>query len=248
MKRTLENRIIFLFFLVSLILSACAAAPTPPASTAAATFAPTPTPPLDMAKYAFPTAIDPAQRYLFYLHGKIIEDQGLPAVSPDYGEYEYAAILNRFSEAGFMVIAELRPKNADGYAYARKIAGQIKQLLDAGVPAHHITVAGASKGSYIAIAISNLSKNEELNFVLLGSCAADEVTRLIQDRTVLYGNILSIYDSVDEYSGSCSDLFAFSEGKGFTRRNEIVLHMGTGHGILYKPLDEWMLPTVEWGK
>jgi hypothetical protein len=27
---------------------------------------------------------------------------------------------------------------------------------------------------------------------------------------------------------------------------EIVLNLGIGHGILYKPLDDWMQPAVEW--
>ena len=31
-----------------------------------------------------------------------------------------------------------------------------------------------------------------------------------------------------------------------SRRNEIVLQVGTGHGILYEPLSEWVLPTVKW--
>jgi len=48
--------------------------------------------------------------------------------------------------------------------------------------------------------------------------------------------------------GSCAKLFALSEGKGLGRHSEIVLHVGTGHGILYKPLDEWILPTVQWAK
>ncbi len=37
-----------------------------------------------------------------------------------------------------------------------------------------------------------------------------------------------------------------SEGNGLGRHDEIVLQVGTGHGILFKPLDEWVLPTVEW--
>jgi len=38
--------------------------------------------------YEFPDSIDPERRYLFYQHGRIIEDQGIPAISPQYGEYE----------------------------------------------------------------------------------------------------------------------------------------------------------------
>jgi hypothetical protein len=59
---------------------------------------------------------------------------------------------------------------------------------------------------------------------------------------------LSIYDSVDELAGSCQEILALSEGKGLARHNEIVLHVGTGHGILYKPLDEWIVPAVEWAR
>jgi len=43
-------------------------------------------PAFDLSKYSFPGSVDPTKHYLFYLHGKIIEDQGIPAVSPDYGE------------------------------------------------------------------------------------------------------------------------------------------------------------------
>ncbi len=32
------------------------------------------------------------------------------------------------------------------------------------------------------------------------------------------------------------------------RHEELILNIGTGHGILYKPLDEWILPTVEWAE
>ncbi len=260
-ERKIENRIFVFVFLFTVIISACATAPTrstpttllPTLARPAITPTITPTAPLpaftpDLSQYAFPAVIDPAQRYLFYLHGKIIEDQGIPAVSPDYGEYEYTAILSRFREAGFTVISEVRPKNADGDAYAKKIAAQITQLLEAGVPAEQISVVGASKGSYIAIAVSYLLKNERLNFVLLGSCAPDEISIYEQKQMPLYGNVLSIYDSVDDLSGSCADFFTYSADKGIARHDEIVLHVGTGHGILYKPLDEWVLPILEWVK
>ena len=48
-----------------------------------------------ISRYAFPESIDPSRQYMFYLHGKIIEDQGLNAVSPEYGPYEYEAILEK---------------------------------------------------------------------------------------------------------------------------------------------------------
>jgi hypothetical protein len=203
---------------------------------------------LFLSMYVFPVSIDPAKRYMFYLHGKIIEDQGIPAVSPEYGTYEYESIVGKLSSFGFTVISEQRPQNSDGTKYASRVAGQVTELLSAGVPARNITVVGASKGAGIVMEISHLLENEEVNFVILAGCNSDTVEFFKQNRMHLHGNVLSIYDSVDELAGSCEELFAFSEGNGLNRRTEIVLHIGTGHGILYKPLDEWILPAVEWAE
>jgi hypothetical protein len=205
-----------------------------------------PTDIIGLSAYAFPRSIEPDSKYLFYLHGKIIEDQGIPAVSPEYGEYEYEAILQKFVDHGFTVISEQRPRNTDSMKYAERVAGQVKILLGSGVPAKNVTIVGASKGAGITIEISHLLENLETNFVIMAICNPDEVEALKQNRTILYGNVLSIYDSVDTLAGSCREIFALSEGKGLGRHDEIVLHVGTGHGILYQPLDEWMLPSVKW--
>jgi hypothetical protein len=183
---------------------------------------------------------------LFYLHGKIIEDQGIPAISPIYGKYEYLAILERLSSYGYKVISEPRPINADVEEYARITVRQVSALLEAGVPVNNITVVGASKGAYIVMLVSHILANESANFVLLAICHPEVVTNFIQDQNALSGNILSIYDLSDEYAGSCQELFSFSEGRGITRSEEIILDIGTGHGLLYSPLDEWVFPTVQW--
>jgi hypothetical protein len=183
---------------------------------------------------------------MFYLHGKIIEDQGIPAISPDYGEYEYLPILEKLSSYGFVVISEQRPKNTEPAEYARKISMQVEELLKAGVPAGNISVVGASKGAGIAILVSYLLENREINYVIRGICDPASVEGLIQNNIFLYGNVLSIYDSTDQQAGSCRKLFTFSEGKGISRYNEVILNVGTGHGVLYKPLDEWVLPAVHW--
>ena len=184
---------------------------------------------------------------MFYLHGRIIEDQGIPAVSSDYGTYEYEAMLEKLASHGFTIISEQRPKDTDGVKYAGRVSRQVMDLLNAGVPAKNITVIGASKGAAITIAISNILANQELNFVLMGTCDPETVQLHKQRGIFLYGNVLTIRDSVDELSGSCQELFAFSEGK-IARHEELVLNIGTGHGILYKPLDEWILPTVQWAE
>ena len=199
-----------------------------------------------LADYSFPTEIDPAGRYLFYLHGKIIEDQGIPAVSPEFGEYKFEEILETLKSHGFTIISEKRPANADVWEYARRIDEQVSILLESGVPPASITVIGASKGGYIAMAVSNLTDNPDVNYILLGACQSSEVDAWKQEERVLTGNILVIYDSVDEYAGSCRELFKLSAGKGIGRYDELVLDVGTGHGILYQPLPEWILPTIRW--
>lgn len=211
------------------------------------TFTPNPlSPGLGLSGYAFPDLIDPTKQYMFYLHGKIIEDQVIPAISPDYGEYEYGAILKKLSGYGFVVISEQRPKNTDSGEYANKVAGQVRVLLKAGVPAKNITVVGASKGAGITILVSNLLENKGINYVLMAICDPATVEELKQNQVILYGKVLSIYDTKDALAGSCQELFSFSQGKGISRYDELVLNVGTGHGILYKPLDEWILPTVKW--
>jgi hypothetical protein len=199
------------------------------------------------SKYGFPAEIDPAARYLFYLHGKIIEDQGLPAVSPEFGEYQYQEILDALASYGFIVISEHRPRDADGWEYAGRVVRQVGELTEAGVPPRNITIVGASKGAAIAAVVSYVVGDPEVNCVLLGACHPTQVDDLAQQGVVVSGNVLAIRDEADtEYSGSCEELFVLSEGKGLGRHEELVLQVGTGHGILYQPLAEWIVPTVRW--
>jgi len=244
-----------IFLLVAVMFASCAPSPrnvaaNPSSGLEESGTEVTQTPPVgDTSEYTFPDAIDPAKQYLFYLYGKIIEEQGLPAISPEYGEYEYEAILQTLAGYGFVVISDVRQKGTDPEEYIQKVVGQITQLLEAGVPAERITVVGASMGAAMMVEISFFLRNPEVNFVLLGTCAPDMVDEWVQNQVYLYGNILSIRDEADsEYAGSCEELFANSEGKGIGRHEELILHVGTEHGILYKPLDEWITPTVEWAQ
>ena len=200
-----------------------------------------------MNTYSFPNEIDRSKRYLFYPHGRILEDQALPAISEQFGEYEYAAILSRLSISGSIVISEKRAANTSVNDYARTISEQVESLLAENVPAHSITVVGASKGSYIAAGVSHILKNAELNFVLLGSCHSSVVDQWIDREMRLYGNVLAIRDYMDtDLAGSCDELASLSKGPGLTNYQEIVLRVGTGHGILYQPLDQWVEPTIRW--
>ena len=205
---------------------------------------------LDLSKFSFPKSVDTTGRYLFYLHGRIIEEQGIPAVDPVFGEYEYQSILEKLSSYGFVVISEQRVKNTDSIEYAKRIQDQVTTLLNAEVPATNITVVGASKGAYITIYVSHFLENQEMKFVIMGICNSEIVADLKQNFIFLYGKVLSIFDYADyQYGGSCKELFTLSEGnEGLSKHDEIVLNIGTGHGILYKPLDEWITPVIQWAR
>ena len=60
----------------------------------------------------------------------------------------------------------------------------------------------------------------------------------------LWGNVLSIYDVNDEFGQTCQKFF--DKATGLNRHKDIELKIGTGHGILYQPLKEWIEPTVSW--
>nr|AIA12719.1 Unknown Function [uncultured bacterium] len=79
-----------------------------------------------------PSQIDTSARYLFYLHGMIVENFGIRPTSPEHGVYEYEQILDTLAGKGFVVISEPRPKGTVATEYAAKVAGQINRLISAG--------------------------------------------------------------------------------------------------------------------
>ncbi|MCA1558500.1 MAG: hypothetical protein LC731_08175, partial [Acidobacteria bacterium] len=64
-----------------------------------------------------PVEIDVKGRYVFYLHGLIIENEGIRPTSPRFDVYEYQEILETFKNKGFIVISEPRPKGTDPEQY-----------------------------------------------------------------------------------------------------------------------------------
>lgn len=110
-------------------------------------------------------------QFIIYLHGKIIEDEGLNAIHPDYGRYEYNEILVYLASSGGQIISEIRPAGTDPIAYAEKGAVWINHLLDHGVPPQKIFVIGFSKGGAITIHLSDHLKNPGINYVLIGICS-----------------------------------------------------------------------------
>jgi len=187
------------------------------------------------------TPEEPAERYLFYLHGQIVEGSDGRPEHPDYGVYDFPAIVAALEEQGFTVMSEIREHGTDGLAYARRLADEVEALLDQGVHPENISIVGASKGGGIAVAASSLMGNERLNFVFMGTCV-----NWIENWPAmnLRGRILSISEETDTVAGSCLEPFSGSDIRPEFR--EVRIHTGRGHGAFYEPIPEWLDPVLAW--
>jgi hypothetical protein len=184
-------------------------------------------------------------RYLFFLHNRFIESHGPMDQHPSYGRAEYKEILERFRKDGFIVISEKRPENTDANVYAGKVTGQVDSLLKAGVDPSHITIAGTSKGGYIAQYVSSLARNTKLNFAFIGASFKDDPDDI--NKLTLYGRILSITEESDTGRVNLSTQLRFKRSP-LTNFQEITLHTGLRHGFLFKAVDVWVVPTERWGR
>lgn len=188
-----------------------------------------------------------AQKHVFYLHGRIVELQGPNAVDSvsGNGAYKYYDILDSLKRGNVNVLSEIRAKNTEPRAYAKKVVKQIDSLLLKKVKPSDITVIGASKGALITMLVSSYLKNKQVNFVILGICY--ETLQSDFPEMDLYGNILTIYEKTDsEHAQSCAKLK--TNWKYINHYKEIELNTGKKHGFLYRPIHEWLNPSHEWIK
>lgn len=208
-----------------------------------------------------PSTIDPASKYLFYLHGVSVELQGPDSYSRQFRKtYETTAIARALAERGFVVIAESRPRGAKVPEYAGKLATQIRQLLAAGVPGRNIVVVGHSKGGFIAMAAASRTASPEVSFVILAGCPlttthdiagndyrANYEAFIGATKARIKSRMFSLYDVTDGWMGSCREVFAENPE---SRTNEIVLQSGLqpgmGHSLFYAPDKIWIDPVIDW--
>ncbi len=184
-------------------------------------------------------------QYLFYLHGGVVQAQGLPAVSSYYGKYEYKDIVHKLSEQGFHVISEVRPKDSEEKAYAAKVSAQIDSLIRQGVPNKNISIVGASLGAYITMEVALLRNESKLKYALLGLCSKYAVDLYRIHKMELKGKFYSIYE-VSDTKTSCQPLFDSANSE--SPFEELKLDMGLDHAFLFKPYKEWLIPLTAWIK
>lgn len=185
----------------------------------------------------------PNEKYIIFLHNRFIEENPLDAKHPKFGRAEYNEILSEFKQQGFHVISEKRQANTDLKKYANKTVIRINELLKNGVKPSQITIVGTSKGGYIAQYVSSYAKNPELNYVFIGASFQSEMDNFSDLN--LSGNILSINEKSDVGAISLKERIKMSNAK-ISQFKEIELNTGLGHGFLFKPLNEWINPTIQW--
>jgi len=190
-----------------------------------------------------PASIRGEARYVFYLHGRIIEEQGRRPVHADFGVYEYDEVLRALATEGAEVISEPRPAGTRVGAYAELVVTDVKRLIAAGVEPRRITVIGFSKGGSIALIASSELADTSINFVFLAACH-EAIMSAPQLRVA--GRMLSIHESSDELGLSCEPLF--ERAAAGSVHEEVVIETGERHGAFYRPRAEWLLPTLRWIK
>jgi hypothetical protein len=179
------------------------------------------------------------RQYIFYLHGRIIEDQGVRPTHPTFGVYEYRGILQRLAATGAVVISERRAANTGVSAYADRVVAQIQELLQAGVAPSHIGVIGFSKGGAIAVNVASRLPQREVRYVFQAACgfSAEELGKLQP-----HGRILAIHEKSDTMARSCKELNT-SAAAAFS---PIEIATGKDHGAFYQTNAAWMVPTLRW--
>lgn len=192
-----------------------------------------------------PATIDANARYLFHMHGLIVELQG-PNAQGRNGQYRYHWTVEALADHGFVVISEVRSRTQI-QTYAATVARQVAKLRAGGVPADHITVTGISKGGEITVLTTAAIGDPEVRFVVLAGCGRLDVFNVSGGLEALgrrpQGRVLSIYDRSDREAGSCARYFPQAPGLAF---EEVVLDVGRGHALFYTPERVWVDRVVEW--
>lgn len=188
---------------------------------------------------------EPDDRIIFFIHNRFLEVHQLDELHPQYGRTEYKEIIREFEDNEFKVISEIRTGNVNARNYAETVVRQIDSLILIGIEAKKITVIGTSKGGYIAQYVSTLANNPNLNFVFIASFRNQDIESIPEINYC--GNILNIYEKTDPFGVSAIER-KHNSTCHIKNYKDIELNTGLGHGFLFKPLKEWIAPSVNWAK
>lgn len=178
-----------------------------------------------------------SSKHVFYLHGRIIEVQGIHAVHKEFGPYLYEDIIDYLNNTGAIVHHEVRSVDTDFHAFSENISGRIDSLIHQGINPQDIIIVGASKGAVMAMNIANMNTNP-VHYILLGAN-----NNFIEEQNAwnLHGQILGIYERSDSLAGRNYDYW-IQQSTNATRFEQLEINTGLGHGFLYRPIEAWWLP------
>jgi len=184
-----------------------------------------------------PASPDASARYLFYMHGGYVEKRGGGA------DYHYADILDALAAKGLVVIGEERGQIGNPMNYVPKVVGQVTALLDGGVPAENITVAGHSKGGLISLVTASRLGNASIKFGIMAACGqeASKFGRpynkfIKRGASRIKGRFLAAWAKDDDVAGNCDRAL---DKAGVPYENKI-LPAGKGHRLFYTPDPLWI--------
>jgi len=182
-----------------------------------------------------------AEKHIYYLHGRIVEQQGKNAISEQYGKYEFDSIVASLYMEGHILHSPIRSEDVDVTAYAIKISKEVDSLVNNGVLPIDISIVGASKGAIIAANISDRNQHS-INYVLL---AGNNEYQEQNNDWKFHGYVLCIYEKSDSIAGRNYNYWKSKEN--FTVQfKQLEIETDLGHGFLYRPLDAWVKPTLNW--
>lgn len=199
-----------------------------------------------------PPSPDRTATYAIYIHDIALDR------TPDDPERRarFDRVTTKLASEGVNVIAEVRAAGTiqkfpdDQERYAKKVAGQVGQLLSAGVPAPRINVVGYSRGAFIALLTATYVNDKEVGYVVLAACMNETgafkqfAPALMRYSEKLNGQFLSIRENSDPDFGSCAPYFAKATSR--PANVETVLMTGKGHQFGVEPDDVWVDPAVKW--
>ncbi len=180
-------------------------------------------------------------QHIFYLHGKIVETQGINAISDRFGKYEYENIIDTLKSIGAVLHNKVRTEETVFQIFCEQTSIQIDELIASGVKPKNVTVIGASKGGVMAMSISHINKHP-INYILLAA-NNEQIER--ENHWMLNGRILGIYDKSDALAGRDYQYW-ISQSINAIEFKQLEINTGLGHGFIYKPINDWWLPTKNW--
>lgn len=183
----------------------------------------------------------PESHYVFYLHGAIVEGSDGRPVHPQYGPYEYRAIVDFLAANGFEVISEIRPAGTDVREYAEKVVEQVRYLQQQGVPNSRISVIGASKGGMITAFVSSHLGEADIRYVFLAGLFGNAANT---PDIELSGKILAVYDNSD-ITGQNPQAY-FDRSTKVSESKVVVTDTGLGHGLIYTANPAWTAEVLAW--